>query len=1133
MSTFAQRLGRGFTRLKYFLPAWGLCALASFIDHPAVLVVLLAAQPLFLAGAVSALGYVLDTDFRTLTLRRGLVMLAMVLAYALFVALVLGTPTLRLAREASLLNAVLLSSGFVLSVLALWRFWPAPGLAFVWDDAYPERDEGSWIVVALRRCLAFSVHLSRERDPYFGRGLPVAVGLLLTIAGAMTLAGLCGTLPSELRVATLWLYALLLCPATYLGLSYRVEHLLFDSASAPHASEPQAEVGAEPVSASGMIAAVDPVERNAQLRAAAAANQIDLALNLLRQGASADAQPQTHDRDQRSLVLIAATCPDLRLLREAIARGADLNRAVSGLTPLLAATRDSYQGRPDAVMTLLTNGADTRAADAEGNTPLHYSALSREATVAAMLLDAGADLGAMNREGLTALGMACAAGNELLVRYLLEHKAKPDVARAVPALIAACGGTDDLPGLIKLLIKHGAAADARDTLGRTALHTAALHGHAEMAEALIAAGAPIDAADQHGVTALMEAARAGSNRVLQRLMFRKPAVASLDQAGRDALIIACQSRRANEDTVRMLLTLGARTDTQARDGKRAMDHAVVAGRWRIAALIDPQFALPDAVRPEHEDDSGEHGPNRRALLLSALRQSRWLVAQELAQLEPHPSTTEWAELFVELAVDTRVLAQDAALNWVVRHGFVGEMCLTSGQTLLAELARTQPAPLLALRAALDGTQACGGGALSDLLAGAAEIDPAARTDFERVALDVLERGADPFARGAAHESCLQRAVAARLPALALALIARGVDPNAADMRGRTALHELASLPEDLALPLAHALLRAGSDPERAASDGQTPLGAALAAGRAQLSAWLSWTHGLRHPARALRADDVPTAAACGDRIALERLLTLGFPLDARDAQGCTALLRASGGGHAEIVSLLLARGADATLSAHTGASCLSAAVSARREACVRLLLEHGVPADQPLPGGSTPLMVAAALGLTTIARVLLDRGADAKAVDQHGGGVLHAAAQFAFHHGDPDRARELLSLLVERGAPVDQTNQAGQTPLLLLLGARAEPGTPSPQRKLAELMQWLLAQGADPNAQDQRGVSCLHAAAMHGLLHVCGTLMRAGADPKARDRLGRDAHEVALMLGYADVAGELRRASLVANMRRS
>ena len=84
-----------------------------------------------------------------------------------------------------------------------------------------------------------------------------------------------------------------------------------------------------------------------------------------------------------------------------------------------------------------------------------------------------------------------------------------------------------------------------------------------MAEALIVAGAPIDAVDQHGVTALMEAARAGSNRVLQRLMFRKPSVDALDQAGRDALIIACQSRRANEDTVRMLLTLGVQMGVMA------------------------------------------------------------------------------------------------------------------------------------------------------------------------------------------------------------------------------------------------------------------------------------------------------------------------------------------------------------------------------------------------------------------------------------------------------------------------------------------------------------------------------------------------------------------------------------------
>ena len=43
------------------------------------------------------------------------------------------------------------------------------------------------------------------------------------------------------------------------------------------------------------------------------------------------------------------------------------------LTALLAATRDSWHGRPEAVMTLLANGADPRVPDADGNTPLHLS----------------------------------------------------------------------------------------------------------------------------------------------------------------------------------------------------------------------------------------------------------------------------------------------------------------------------------------------------------------------------------------------------------------------------------------------------------------------------------------------------------------------------------------------------------------------------------------------------------------------------------------------------------------------------------------------------------------------------------------------------------------------------------------
>ncbi|HET9484319.1 MAG TPA: hypothetical protein VFO79_10215, partial [Xanthomonadales bacterium] len=213
-------------RLRYFVPALAVTALAAFIDHPAVLLLLLTVQPLYLAGAVSALGYLLETDFTSLTLRRGSVFLVLLVLYAGFVAVVLGTPVVRLAQEATPLNALLVSVGFALSVGVLWRTWPAFGLAFLWDDAYTDDEHGSWIVTALRRSLAFAGHLTAERDPYFGRGLPVAIGVLALVGGAMSLAGLCGLLPSELRLSALWLYAFFLSPLVHLLLAQRCERLL-------------------------------------------------------------------------------------------------------------------------------------------------------------------------------------------------------------------------------------------------------------------------------------------------------------------------------------------------------------------------------------------------------------------------------------------------------------------------------------------------------------------------------------------------------------------------------------------------------------------------------------------------------------------------------------------------------------------------------------------------------------------------------------------------------------------------------------------------------------------------------------------------------------------------------------------
>ena len=166
-------------------------------------------------------------------------------------------------------------------------------------------------------------------------------------------------------------------------------------------------------------------------------------------------------------------------------------------------------------------------------------------------------------------------------------------------------------------------------------------------------------------------------------------------------------------------------------------------------------------------------------------------------------------------------------------------------------------------------------------------------------------------------------------------------------------------------------------------------------------------------------------------------------------------------------------------------------------------------------------MIAAALGLPRLGEPLLEQGADPNARDDRGNTALQAAAQFAFDSRDTSTASELLELLLRHGARIDLCNQSGQDALLLLLGARAEPGAACDAQHLTRLASVLLGKKTTVNGRDQRGVSPLHACAMHGLLGVARLLKSHHASIDQTDTLGRTPGEVAALLGYADVAAEL------------
>ena len=1002
-------------------------------------------------------------------------------------------PLLALRGSAGLLPVLAMSAACAIVLLLLWRHWP------LWHGL--EREGGG---LSAR----FASQDAHERGAW--SGLQVAVPVLLLLGGGIALAWP-GLLVGFARSVATIAYAVLL-PLAHALLQSAPERRLLHGLPVVEMEDAEADPGEPDIVAPVPFAAAAAIDAEALTRdlyAAARAGRVERALQLLEAGADARAAAPHGERDRRGLPVLAAVLPDLRLLRALIERGVDLNAAQAWTTPLLAATRDSWHGRPEAVMTLLANGADPRIVDADGNTPLHHAARSSDPGVAALLRDAGAEMDALNGEGVSPLGTACIAGNWRLARFLLERGAKPQPEGGQPVLLAAAATEEDDVAGVQLLLRHKARVDARDAQGRSALHEAALAGHAAIVAALLDAGADVHARDGEGRTPLLETARSAAMPALDTLLEAQADPRACDGAGANALHLAVAAETPSTALVKRLLELGVDAQALDAEGRSAVDIAAAAGRWTLAAALDPQRALPVAMAGDGEDAAPLDRPP------SLLLRERLLEGVGGRELAPLAALLGVAELN-GLLCDAEIAANPARIEWLLRHGAQAEARVPGAPTPVAAALARGADGIDTLRLLFaHGASPAGGGALAGWLAACIARAPEPRA--QRFALEMLERGADPFAASPGGDPPLALAVRLHWTQLLRTLVAHGVDLDARDSHGMSALHLAAALGREDELKQ---LVAAGAAPDRRAADGQTPLGVALAAGRRDLADWLDW-RGWRLPRRALQASDVPAAAIIGDADAVRRLLDLGLPVDAVDSQGCSALLRAAGGGHRALVDLLLARGADPALAANTGATPLSAAVSMRQTEIVDRLLESGAGLEQRLPGEVTVLMLAAALGLPELVARLLQAGADLHATDAQGLTPLHCATLYGFTARDRTRLVALLDTLLLAGADPQQSAAGGVTPLLLLLGARAEPGTPSAEEVVLAGLERLFDEEVRLDARDQRGFGPLHLAALHGLLRIAQALLREGSDPDQRDALNRTPREIAVMRGYVDVAAEL------------
>ena len=170
--------------------------------------------------------------------------------------------------------------------------------------------------------------------------------------------------------------------------------------------------------------------------------------------------------------------------------------------------------------------------------------------------------------------------------------------------------------------------------------------------------------------------------------------------------------------------------------------------------------------------------------------------------------------------------------------------------------------------------------------------------------------------------------------------------------------------------------RGGSTPRSGTPRSATPLSRSSSRARSSPAAFDSV-----QPLAALAA-----AAKAGDRGAVDSLLS--------EATG-GALWQAARGGHAEVVELLLARGAPASAASATGASltAIYAAAEGGHERIVALLLASGASPDSPELGRAGPLHAAAQAGSVACVTTLVAARANVEARREDGRTALHVAAE--------------------------------------------------------------------------------------------------------------------------------------------
>jgi ankyrin repeat protein len=297
---------------------------------------------------------------------------------------------------------------------------------------------------------------------------------------------------------------------------------------------------------------------------------------------------------------------------------------------------------------------------------------------------------------------------------------------------------------------------------------------------------------------------------------------------------------------------------------------------------------------------------------------------------------------------------------------------------------------------------------------------------------------------------LQLAAAGKTQAALQALVEQGVDLNAQDTQGNTALYQAVKFGNSKAVT---ALILVGAALNIKNEAGRTALYLAAMQGKLGIAQQL-----IAHQAK----------------------------LNISSLQGNTALHKAARYGHLDVVQALINAKAKLNLKNHYGNSALHIAVRHGHHEIVQALIAAKAMLNRKNHYGNSALHNAIRYGQLEIAQSLLNHRADINLENNLGNSILHIAIRY--------QQWDMVPELLNQGININAQNQQGYSALHLA----ASEGN-------LELVKSLIEHGADLHLLDKQHYSALSQAIHKGHFSVAEMLVKQGANINAQDNVGNTA----------------------------